>query len=148
MAISWATSELGYSALRPNQELVVRHFLRGSDVFVSLPTGSGKSLCYCLLPRAFDFLWQRTALRESIVIVVSPLISLMQDQVRAMIERNVTAVYIGGADDMLEAEISAGNYHLVYCSPESLLTDNRWRDMLQSTIYCERLVGLVVDKTI
>ena len=146
MEISWATSELGYSALRPNQELVVRHFLRGSDVFVSLPTGSGKSLCYCLLPRAFDFLWQRTALRESIVIVVSPLISLMQDQVRAMIERNVTAVYIGGADDMLEAEICAGNYQLVYCSPESLLTDNRWRDMLQSPIYCERLVGLVVDE--
>ena len=146
MAISWATSELGYSALRSNQELVVRHFLRGNDVFVSLPTGSGKSSCYCLLPRAFDFLWQRTALRESIVIVVSPLISLMQDQVRAMIERNVTAVYIGGADDMLEAEICAGNNQLVYYSPESLLTDNRWRDMLQSPIYCERLVGLVVDE--
>ena len=61
-------------------------------------------------------------LRESIVIVVSPLISLMQDQVRAMIERNVTAVYIGGADDKLEAEICAGNYQLVYCSPESLFT--------------------------
>ena len=124
IAISWATSELGYSALR--------HFLRGSDVFVSLPTGSGKSLCYCLLPSAFDFLWQQTALRESIVIVVSPLISLMQDQLRAMIERNFTAVYIEGADDMLEAEICAGNYQLVYCSPESLLTDNRWRGMLQS----------------
>ena len=83
--------------------------------------------CY---PRAFDFLRQRTALRESIMIVVSPLISLMQDQVRAMIERNVTAVYIGGADYMLEAEICAGNYQFVYCSHESLLTDNRWHDML------------------
>ena len=109
-------------------------------MFVSLPTGSGKSLCYCLLSRAFDFLRQWTALRESIVIVVSPLISLMQDQVRAMIERNVTAVYIGGADDMLEAEICAGNYQLVYCSPESLLTDNRWCDMLQNPIYCENLL--------
>ena len=55
MAISWATSELGYSALRPKQELSVSHFLRGSDVFVSLPKGSYKSLCYCLLSRAFDF---------------------------------------------------------------------------------------------
>ena len=55
MEISWATSELGYSALRPKQELSVRHFLRGSDVFVSLPKGSCKSLCYCLLSRAFDF---------------------------------------------------------------------------------------------
>ena len=65
MAISRATSELGYSALRPKQELAVRHILRGSDVFVSLPTGSGKSSYYCLLSRAFDFLRQRTALRES-----------------------------------------------------------------------------------
>ena len=67
MATSLATNELGYtySALRTKQELAVRHFLRGSDMFVSLPTGSGKSLC-CLLPRAFDFLRQRTALRVSI----------------------------------------------------------------------------------
>ena len=47
---------------RPKQELDVRHFFGGIDVFVSLPTGSDKSLCYCLLPRAFDFLRQRSAL--------------------------------------------------------------------------------------
>ena len=66
MAISRATSELGNSALRPKQELAVGTFLRGSDVLVSLPTGSGKSSCYCLLSRAFDFLRKRAALRGSI----------------------------------------------------------------------------------
>ena len=90
-------------------------------MFVSLPTGSGKCLCYCLLPRALDFLKQRTALRESIVIVVSLLILLMQDQVWAMIECNITVVYIGGTDNMPEAEICAGNYQPVYCSPKYLL---------------------------
>ena len=58
MAISWTRSELGSSALQPNQELVVRHFSPGSDVFVLLPTGSSTSLCFCLLPRAFNFLRQ------------------------------------------------------------------------------------------
>ena len=50
-AISYATKAFGYSELRPNQELAVKHFFRGHDVFVSLPIGSGKSLCYCLLPK-------------------------------------------------------------------------------------------------
>ena len=68
MTISMATSEPDYSALRPKQELPVRHFLRGSDVFVSLPTGSGKSSCYYPGPSIFsgNVLRQRTALRESI----------------------------------------------------------------------------------
>ena len=56
----------------------VLSFLKGSDVFVSLPTGSGKSLCFALLPFVFDELYGRNG---SIAIVVSPLISLMKDQV-------------------------------------------------------------------
>ena len=70
--ISYATKALGYSELRPNQELAVKHFLRGLDVFVSLPIGSGKSLCYCLLPKALDFLWQRIESTQSMFVVVSP----------------------------------------------------------------------------
>ena len=71
-AISYATKTLGYSELRPNQELAVKQFLRGHDVFVPLPTGSGNNLCYCVLPKAFDFLWRRIESTQSIVVVVSP----------------------------------------------------------------------------
>ena len=70
----------------------------------------------------------------------------MQDQVRAMTERGVKAVYAGGVDDKLEADVCAGDYQLVYFSPESILTENRWWDMLQSPIYAERLVGFVIDE--
>ena len=143
-AISYATKALGYSELRPNQELAVKHFLRGHDVFVSLPTGSGKSLCYCLLPKAFDFLWQRIESNQSILVVVSPLIALMQDQVRAMRERGATVVYAGMVEDELERSICSGDFQLVFLSPESLIMDGRWRDMLLSSVYQEILVGLVV----
>ncbi len=54
-ALRTATKEMGYSDLRPKQEEVVRNFMRGRDVFVSLPTGSGKSLCYSVL-RVLEFL--------------------------------------------------------------------------------------------
>ena len=81
-ALRRATTKLGYSTLHSQQERVVKAFVQGPDVFVSLPTGSGKSLCYCLLPSLFDAL--RGIEGKSVVVVVSPLISPMKDQVRAM----------------------------------------------------------------
>ena len=143
-AIHRAAESLGYMQLRPNQESVVQNFVQGRDVFVGLPTGSGKSLCYCILPSVFDIL--RGTNRRSIVVVVSPLIALMKDQVRAMKEKGVTAVYIGGLADADAEEACAGKYQLLYMSPESLLTDERWRDMLLSPVYQEHLVGLVIDE--
>ena len=104
-AISKATKELGYNELRPNQLAAITSFVNGRDVFVCLPTGSGKSLCYCLLPTVFDKL--KACTQSSIVVVV---ISLMKDQVRAMLERNVSAVYTGSIDDNTEADITEGKY--------------------------------------
>ena len=85
-------------------------------MFVSLPTGSGKSLCYCLLPSVFDAL--RVTEGRSIVVIVSPLISLMKDQVRAMKERNMRAVYVGDCtdDERAATDTCAGKYQLVYMS--------------------------------
>ncbi len=65
-AIDVAVECIGFSQLRNNQRL---NFMLGNDVFVSLPTGSGKSLCYWVLPKAFDALKQRSG---SLVIVISP----------------------------------------------------------------------------
>lgn len=85
-AIAKAAEQLGYESLRSNQELVVKHFVGGRDVFVSLPTGSGKSLCYCILPGVFDILRRKNSTsNQSIAIVVSPLIALMKDQVRTSV---------------------------------------------------------------
>ena len=86
-----AAEELGFSELTPEQAVVVENFVRGRDVFVSLPTGSGKSLCYGVLPVLFDRL-QRSD-RRAIVVVVSPLISLMKDQTNSFSARGLSVVF-------------------------------------------------------
>ena len=146
-AIDEATKQLGYAEFRPNQALVVNSFLEGRDVFTSMPTGSGKSLCYCLLPKVFDILRGSNSVEtQSVVIVVSPLVALMKDQVRQMTERNMRAVYVGDVDSEIENEVCDGKYQLVYLSPEALLTNVTWRDMLQSPVYQQNLVALVIDE--
>ena len=141
--------EMGYGELRTKQETVVRQFLCGRDVFVSLPTGSGKSLCYCILPRVFDKLRKTESCESrSMAVVVSPLIALMKDQVRAMTQRDVRAVYVGEVREGGEVyiEICEGKYQLIFMSPEALLTDIKWRDMLQSPTFTENLIALVINE--
>lgn len=77
-AIALAGLRLGYSSVTAHQHKAVEAFAGGRDVFVSLPTGSGKTLCFALLPYVFDILREKSG---SIVIVISPLIALMQSQV-------------------------------------------------------------------
>jgi len=137
---------MGYQELRAKQQEAILAFMRGRDVFVALPTGCGKSLCYAILPGAFDAVRSESG-QQSIAIIVSPLISLMKDQVRAATERNVTAVYVGDAKSTEEVrKICEGEYQLVFMSPESLLQDSTWRDMLLSPVYQQQLIAFVVDE--
>ena len=107
------SQQMGFSTLRQHQVEAVSLFMSGRDVFVSLPTGSGKSLCYCILPGVFDAI-QQSCFNECI--------ALMKDQVRAMVERNVSAVYVGEAELSVD-EVYEGKYQLVFISPEALLTN-------------------------
>ena len=79
-AVSEAAPKLGYDSLKPEQFSAIVEFVKGRDVFVILPTGFGKSLCYASLPLVYDIVQKPE--EPSIVIVVTPLISIMEDQVR------------------------------------------------------------------
>src|SRR4030095_5520626 len=107
----------GFSDLRPLQEQAIRASLKRRDSLVVMPTGGGKSLCYQVPAE----LAQRTD------IVVSPLISLMKDQVDGLRESGYPAgaLYSGMPLDTVreaEAQIAAGRYRLVFVAPERLLT--------------------------
>ena len=86
-AIHAACARLGYCSLYREQEEVLKNFVSGKDIFVSLPTGGGKSLCYALLPFLLNELRQK--LGQSIAIVVSPLIALMKDQVQCTMNEGI-----------------------------------------------------------
>ena len=88
LRVAVATS-LGYSRLKREQELA---FTSGKDVFVSLPTGFGKSVCYALLPNVFDSI--RGVEKASVAIVISPLISLMKDQTTTFNKKGVPSVSV------------------------------------------------------
>lgn len=84
----------------------------------------------------------------SIVIVVSPLISLMKDQVYKFASRGLTCAYVG--EDQMDSSVKVGvidgKYQLVYLSPESLLCVLQWREMLRSDVYQRNLVAVIVDE--
>ena len=122
------TVKLGYSELYSQQERAVKVFMMGCDVFVNLPTGSRKSLCCCILPSVFDALSGKDG--KSIAVVVCPLISLMKHQVRPMEARGVHSVYVGDYTEREATDTCSRMYQLVYVSPESLITNELWREML------------------
>ncbi len=107
----------GYNKFRDGQEAVINAVVDGRDALVLLPTGGGKSLCYQI----------PALVREGVAVVVSPLISLMQDQVEQLREAGVSAAYINSTQDQEQQQsvlsrITGGTLQLLYVSPEKLLT--------------------------
>ena len=75
-----AAKQLGYDSLKELQLKVITSFVAGNDVFAVLPTGYGKSLCYACLPLLFDHLHGPEGSQKSVVIIVTPLTAIMEDQ--------------------------------------------------------------------
>ena len=106
----------GYDEFRPLQKEILIEYLQGKDVFALLPTGGGKSLCYQLAALA----------REGLTIVVSPLISLMKDQVDALQAIGIPATFLNSSVGKVESRkrwdgLQRGQFKLLYLAPERLL---------------------------
>lgn len=109
----------GYDSFREGQEELIDSLLAGQDVFGIMPTGAGKSLCYQIPALMF----------RGITLVISPLISLMKDQVAALNQAGVYAAYLNSSltqGQYFKALDFAkrGKYKIIYVAPERLLTDS------------------------
>ena len=151
--ISLAVQALGYEEATCEQRESIKNFVLGRDVFVSIPTGTGKSLCYAALPLVFDnirahSLIKETVTEQSIVVCVSPLSALMLDQVTKFNNRGLLTAHVGKnqKDLKVRVDVEGGKYQLVYMSPESLLLNLTWREMFRSRVYRDNLAGLIVDE--
>ena len=107
------------TALKDKQMEAIQNFVRGHGCFVILPTGYRKTLCYALLPFVFDHLRKRTP-RASIV-CVSPLVSLMMDQVSKYSSKGLATRFVGEAQGDYSVISRVLKYQLVFISPEALL---------------------------
>ena len=134
--------------LKDLQQEALEKLISGRDVFVIQPTGSGKSLIFQSAPICFDTVNPLPTNAKSIVIVISPLASLMQDQVRYLKSLGISAEFIGDEQKSDEAKqlVERGECQVVYGSPEAFLSTKRWRTMLSSDAYKSRLRLVAVDE--
>ncbi|HBJ1649500.1 DNA helicase RecQ [Clostridium botulinum] len=115
----------GYSTLRRGQYEIISSILNGKDTFCLMPTGAGKSICYQIPALIFN----------GITIVISPLISLMKDQVDNLVESGIKAAYINSTQSLDEIknillEASINEYKIIYIAPERL-ESNIFRNMIK-----------------
>lgn len=126
----------GYHSFRPGQEEIISSILDKRDVLAVMPTGAGKSVCYQI----------PALMLEGITVVVSPLISLMQDQVRSLLAMGIRGAYLNSSltpNQLILATKRAkeGAYKIIYVAPERLLTES-FIDLAKSV----RISLLAVDE--
>ena len=126
----------GYEAFRPMQERIIEEALAGRDVLALLPTGGGKSVCFQV----------PALMREGIALVVTPLISLMKDQVQNLAARGIRAMAIHAGMNRHEVDLALnnaayGDYKFLYLSPERLQTR-----LFQSYLPVLNISFIVVDE--
>ncbi|MEN9696667.1 MAG: hypothetical protein RLZ56_88 [Bacteroidota bacterium] len=126
----------GYDAFRPQQLAVIKAVLDKKDTLALLPTGAGKSICFQI----------PTLYTEGVCLVISPLIALMQDQVKDLQSKHIQAIALGGhlseeAQFEVMAAAKRGKYKFIYCSPEKLA-----QKQFQEDIAAVKITLIAIDE--
>ena len=136
-------------SLKDEQTCSIRAAFSGKDVFVCLPTGFGKNLCYQVLPFMFDH--KAGLLVRNVVVVVSPLKALIADQIKSLRDSGVKAVVISSGfkdtftSDFIASESTLRTASYIICSPEALISP-KWRVALEKPNISDRVCAAAVDE--
>ena len=131
----------GFDAFRPGQQAIVCDALAARDLLAIMPTGGGKSLCFQL----------PALLMPGVMIVVSPLIALMQDQVRLLEDNGIAATFLnsslkGGEASERMAALLRGEIKLLYLAPERLLMADFLEGFLPRLQGAQGIRGFTIDE--
>ena len=138
---------MGLREFKPQQMKAIECIVRGEDVFVTLPTGFGKSAIYQSLPFCASVLADKSSQVRLFVLIVSPLIALMRDQVASLSSRSVRAAYLcRSCPENDDGAIVNGEYSHLFTSPKAILKDSKWRKMLLSSVYTKNLIAIAIDE--
>lgn len=130
----------GYDSFREGQEEIITHALNNRDLLIIMPTGGGKSLCFQL----------PALLKKGVTIVISPLISLMLDQVTALQDNGIEATFLNSTLDFAqvkfrEQQILAGKIKLLYLAPERLVSD-KFQGFLRTLAKTKSIASFIIDE--
>ncbi len=130
----------GFNTLKPFQEKIIKHL--DKDILILSPTGSGKSLCY-QLPAIVD---------NGLTLIVSPLKSLIEDQILQLKQRNINSMFINEdvskkeRQDIYKSIKQNNGFTLLYTTPETIISDIKFMEMLKDVYNVNKLCRFVVDE--
>ncbi len=148
--VEYGLQKLGYERIKPEQLTAIQSLLKGINVFMSVPTGFGKSLVYQLLPFCAERLLHSSSweFKTPVVVIVSPLVSLMHDQVSKLAAKGVNAVCISGDVDLDDAYalVTEGRFTHVFGSPEAFVGSRKWRSLFLDKSFSGRVTAIAIDE--
>ena len=131
-----------------DQKKLIKAFCNGQNIHFSAATGYGKSAVFQSIPWVYDIVNEQVV-GTSTLIVISPLRSLMEDQVRFLKSTGISAIALHDQSEDLDKklrDLEDGIYSLVYASPECMLEKNIWRKVLSSDAFRDHCIGVVYDE--
>ena len=143
---------MAHDCVKNDQRKAILKVLEGNGCFISLPTGYGKSLIFQVLLFVIEY-YRRyensppISINEcsSIVLVISPLLALMEEQCKALNKKGVAAAYVGTNSDITPEIVYTSNFNILYFSSECLLGVKKWQNLLLSS-FAEKIVAIALDE--